>query len=635
MAIACHCNCKKQLNCLLSGDWDTLLSTLVSSYWGYEDLDDRALGTNASLGVAVFALAHLKMSLEGRLARASDAFPVAVAVAGSAFSSASRPGTVDLRVLAASDLGVYLVLDEGSALLASVFGEDADGTGAAELVALGLGTPGAPLGELAVDGALVGHARSTVRKLGADGTTVVGKLGDKTGAGLLASTAGLGAFAVLAPLSNGAVDRAPVLATLAGSLHGGALATTEGSLGHDRAVAGLSAGTTGLSAFAPGTEDGGAAVTGAGLGVAATRRRESGAGFTTIASEANYLALFPGATTAAGLGAHTPGSELGDCAVDGAPLSVATGGFEEGRALNTTVGCFYLDGAVGSLGTTVASLGAEAEGTPFGHGAVNGAEAGVTVGLSDEAGADVAVELRLGGDFTGLELSADAAGNGALGHGAPVGDLAVNGAGLGAAVTGLGEERALLSAVSDVAEDLAFVGLGALLLGAVFGASLGASGPFTPGSDDAVNGALVGFALFLLEEGRAGVATVFALPDDLAEAGAGADATGLGALGPAGPAGNPAVHGADADGARTCLFQGGAFLATIAGLGEDVASALLVTAAAGLVASGPGVPVFHDAVNGAGLDVAGNLGILNTAEFAAELRTSEDTASAAHGTTTA
>lgn len=351
--------------------------------------------------------------------------------------------------------------------------------------------------------------------------------------------------------------------------------------------------------------------------------------------EAGNLAVSVAEALAARLAADTPGSEIGDLAVNWAPLSVAAGGLEESWALDATIGGFLNNGTVRSLGTTVAGLGAETPGTPLGDGAVHRAETGIAIGGIDEEWAGLATESRLSGDLSGLELSSQATGDGAGAHLTPNRNLAVDRAVNGTTGTLLPLEGAFLATVGSVAKDLAGVGLFALVVRTVSSAGLGAFGPFAPITHDAINGALLGLALLLLDESGAGVATILALADDGASAGTGADTTGMGALGPGRPSGNPAVYRAHADSARAFLGSDGACLATVAGLGEDITGTLLVAGTAGLGAGGPGVPLFHDAVDGAGLDVAGNLFTLDATEVTAELGAGQDKAGAGHGATAA
>lgn len=136
-------------------------------------------------------------------------------------------------------------------------------------------------------------------------------------------------------------------------------------------------------------------------------------------------------------------------------------------------------------------------------------------------------------------------------------------------------------------------------------------------------------------EGRTGVATVLALANYVAYTGFLTNTARLGADRPGRPARNPAVDRADTDGAGTGLGCRRASLATIAGGSENVAGALLVTKATGLVAGRPGTEFFHEAVNGTGLFVAGNLFRCNTTEVATELSLSDNLAGASHGATTA
>lgn len=263
------------------GRWDghSVLGALVAGDRRHEYLDHSSsiLGVCAGLDVAVFTLAHLEVGFEGGLSGAGNALPVAVTVTGATFLGAFGPGAVDGRVLAAGDFSVNFFLNQGSALLAAVLGEDADGAGPAELVALGLRAPGRPLGNRAVDWALVEGTWGAVGQLGADGSAVVGKLGDGAGAGLLASSAGLVTLAVVTPSAHGAVDGALVFGTHTFHLHGRARTSAKGSSSDDGTGAALAASTTGLGALAPGTEDSSTAVTRTRLGVARNRLNKSSA----------------------------------------------------------------------------------------------------------------------------------------------------------------------------------------------------------------------------------------------------------------------------------------------------------------------------------------------------------------------
>lgn len=256
-----------------------VLGALVAGDRRHEYLDHSSsiLGVCAGADVAVLTLTHLEVRFEGGLSGAGNALPVAVTITGAAFLGAFGPGAVDGRVLAAGDFRVGLFLNEGSTLLAAVLGEGADGAGPAKLVALGLGAPVRPLGDLAVDWALVEGTWGTVRQLGADCSAVVGKLGDGAGAGLLASSAGLVTLAVVTPLTDVAVDGTLVFGTHTFDPHGRALASAKGSRRYDGTAAALAASAAGLGAFAPGTEDSSTAVARTRLGVARNLLNKSSA----------------------------------------------------------------------------------------------------------------------------------------------------------------------------------------------------------------------------------------------------------------------------------------------------------------------------------------------------------------------
>jgi hypothetical protein len=288
------------------------------------------------------------------------------------------------------------------------------------------------------------------------------------------------------------------------------------------------------------------------------------------------------------------------------------------------------NGAVGGLAAAVTGLGTEPPDTPLRNLAVDRAYATVAVGSGNEGAAGNTAETRLGDDLPGLELGANAASHRALAHGTPSGQLAVDRARLVIAVAVLPLKRALLASIGGGAKNLAVVRLRSLGSGAEDGARLGARGPRTPGRHDTVNGALLGFAFLLFDECGASVATVLALADDLTSAAGGTDTTGMRANRPTGPPGNPAVDGAHTGGTRALLLEGGAGLATVTSGGEDVANALLVTLAAGLVAGGPSTPRFHDTIDRASLFVASNLLGHDATQKAAKLRLSNNLAGTGH-----
>lgn len=572
------------------------------------------------------------MSLKSGRTRASDTLPMTVTIAGATLLGALRPGTIDNGVLAAGNCRVHLLLHEDRALLATKLGEYPDGTLALKLVAL-VGVPSGPLADFAINRAGLRGTRFAGRKLRADRATMVGELSDGASASLLPAAAGLVALAVLAPSTHTAVNRAFVLATLAGSLHRRALAAAVCSSSDEGAMAGLGASATGLGALAPLAEDAGTAVTRAGLRVAGAGLSEGVAGLAAILGEANNLAVSVGLATATGLGADSPGSEARNLAVNRAPLSVAGGSLKEGRALNSSMSGLSDNGAVGSLAAAVACLGTEPPDTPLGNLAVDWADAAVAGGSSDEAAACGTAKARLGGDLASLELSAHAAGHRALAHGTPSGQLTVDRAWLVVAVAVLPLERTLLASVSRGAKNLAVVGLRALSCRTEDGARLGTSRPRTPRSHDAVHRALLGFAFLLFDECGTGVATVLALANDLTSAAGSTNTTGMRADGPTRPARNPAMDWAHTGGARALLLQSGAGLATITSRGEDFANALLITLAAGLVASRPSPPLLHDAINGASLFVASNLLGHDTTEKATKLGLSDNLTGACHRST--
>jgi len=165
---------------------DALGSALVASDRRNEDLND-GLGVSsvfASFRVAVLALAHLNVSLQGGLSRARNALPVAVAVASAALLGALRPLAVHDSVLTPGHVGVGLSLSQDGALLAAIGRVDLDRTSAAKFIGLGNSLPEGPVGHHTVNRAFLGVALYGGRKLRADGAAVVRELLNGTGAGL-------------------------------------------------------------------------------------------------------------------------------------------------------------------------------------------------------------------------------------------------------------------------------------------------------------------------------------------------------------------------------------------------------------------------------------------------------------------
>jgi hypothetical protein len=172
---------------------------------------------------------------------------------------------------------------------------------------------------------------------------------------------------------------------------------------------------------------------------------------------------------------------------------------------------------------------------------------------------------------------------------------------VGVAVLGLIEAGALLAAVG-------YLGRGGALAALLAGATrLGARRPSAEGRHNAINRAGVIAALAGLGQQRAGVAAVLGMSDDGAGALLRAAATSLGARAPAAEGGHLAVDGASAVRAGLLLVEFAARDATESGSSSCLAGTSLSTGAARLGAFGPGGPRADDAINRAGLLVAGLL----------------------------
>lgn len=388
---------------------------------------------------------------------------------------------------------------------------------------------------------------------------------------------------------NGAL----VSSALAGFGHSRARTATEFGSIDESTLAGLGTSATGLCALAPGLEHGSTAVDGAGLGVARTRLGEGRAGLATVLGEDSALAHLLLGATATSLGAHTVATERGHLAVNRAELLTARARRSQSRALNTTVGGFLDDMAEASLTAAAAGLRAKAESTPTGDGAMHRADTSVACGGGDQGRAGRTTELGTGGNLARLELSTSAARDRAGAHSTECRNGAVNGASVGATVTGDKGVCAFLATKRRTTERSAGAELAALEERTIRRTGLGALRPGGPVGHRAVNGALLGLTLLLFLQSGTSVATVLALTNNVANTTALADAAGLAAYRPAGPTRDPAMHRADRSGAGTLLGSDWASFATITSRGKYVTDALLVAHAAGLGAGGPRPPFLH------------------------------------------
>jgi len=223
---------------------------------------------------------------------------------------------------------VFLELNQNRALLATVGWHNNNFTVAAELGRTSHCLPATPFGQLAVHRASVGVANGRGGEFGADGSAMIWKLGDGTGASHVTSTTRFGAGTVGTPLGHCAVNGALVLTAATRFGHGRTCATTmKGSL-DKTTFAGLGACAASLCALGPFHENGCLAVNGARLGVAGTVLLEGGAGLATVKGPADCLAVLVLNTRATGLGADAPVSPSRNFAVHRAKFEVTLLGLE-------------------------------------------------------------------------------------------------------------------------------------------------------------------------------------------------------------------------------------------------------------------------------------------------------------------
>merc|ERR1719453_2764596 len=283
---------------------------------------------------AVAALAHGGVVLKGGGLRAGDALPHAVLVALAAGGGALGPVTIDGGRTAGGNRLVVDGLYGGGALFAAVGGVGGNAAGAAELaLATGEGGVRGPGGDDAVSGAGSGGAGTDVDERRAGEATVLGELEDGAGALLGAVAAGLGAAAEGAPLANVAVDGAVGGAALAGGGGGGAALAAVLGLLVDGAGALLGAGAAGLGALGPVGPVADLAVGGAGLGVALLHLLHVLAVLAAVEGTGDVVTDTDAVATAAGAGADAPGVEAARLAVHGALALVAVALELEGGAL--------------------------------------------------------------------------------------------------------------------------------------------------------------------------------------------------------------------------------------------------------------------------------------------------------------
>jgi len=264
---------------------------------------------------------------------------------------------------------------------------------------------------------------------------------------------------------------------------------------------------------------------------------------------------------------------------------------EEVGANNAASGSLAGDGALAEGSATTAGLGASGPLGPGRHDAVNGASASTAIlGRGKGGGASLAAELGDAGDDASSGVGTSAASLGASTVGRPGGNDAINRAGVGVALLGLEEARALVATPDRVHSDLAGAGSGT---GA---ASLGARAESRPGGSGAVNRTGASAASYNLTEHATGLAAVGSGGHLLAGTSLEASATSDTAGRVGSPGTGLAISRASV-GVAALLGLGGVAVTAVVGLGDDVAYTDSSAGTAGLGAGSPGGPFGHDAVH--------------------------------------
>lgn len=387
--------------------------------------------------------------------------------------------------------------------------------------------PGTPLADCTVDGTFFGVALGSLLEhaagLAAEGSRVV----DGTTALLLATTARVGAGGPVLPSGHLAVSGADASAADLGLLEGRAVHAVA-LLGDLAALADLVAGATGLVALGPLGPLCDLALDSARLLHALGRLEKSRALHATGSGGAKDRAGTVNEAGATGDGALGPVVERANLAIDGAGEAVARLFFIDLGAFLAAVR-FLLEGSAPAVLGAVdleggAGLVARRPLGPLGHPAVDGAVLGVAVLHVLESRTDLAAGSLLE-DSAGAGLGATVAGLGTFAEVTPGRNLAVLGADLLVAGVGLLEVGARLAAVGVVDLDSAVAHVEARAAG------LAALVPLLPLVHDTVDRAGMHFAVFLLVDISAGLATVLGVLEHVAGAGALvlADAAGLSA----------------------------------------------------------------------------------------------------------
>jgi len=477
------------------------------------------------------------------------------------------------------------------------------GSSSDEGLGLGLGTNTASFGaggelrptrKLAVNGTTEGVARGESPVAGTSLAAIGLAVDNRLGALLGARTASGGACRPCRPPGKLAVNGAR-LSVASTFFLGGAVITT--MLGSNVNLVGtrLGAGATSLGAGGP-SVPGVFAVNGARVRVAVLNSGTAGATNTTMLGSSDYRLRSLLEAAAAQLVASAPGRPSSKLAINGTGERTAGLGGGKNKACNSTV-LSRGDNRAGTAGRTrTTSLGAARPCGPSGDLAVDGAGEGAAgLVLLGVRAADTTVKIG-GEDGASALLGASATGGSAGSEGSPGSNLAVDGAGEGVASL-----HSLHSRTFNTVERGSNNNGARALLGA--GSASGRAGTESrPAGNLAVNGTGEGIASLGGATDAAASTTVAGGGDDTLSAELGAGATSLGAGRPGRPGRKLAVNGARL-GVANALFLGGASVTTVAGSNVDGVVARLLATTTRLGASGPGVPGML-AINGARVGVA-------------------------------
>jgi hypothetical protein len=326
------------------------------------------------------------------------------------------------------------------------------------------------------------------------------------------------------------------------------------------------------------------AVNGAVVGIASHIFGENGASEATMGSRDDDGASVVDGAAATSLGAARPATPGGDLTVNSARVRVAGHSLLKRGARDAAIGHGGAHSAGLHLRTATAEGGAHTKARPVSDHAVDGAAVGVAVGAFREGRACATTSIGTD-DGTGLGDLAAATRDGTLRPGTPRGDDTVEWAGVSAAGSSVMKGRA-----SDAIK-LHRGGDGAVATHGAAVAEGSTDTVLTPLGDDAVDGALVGVTVKHFRRHRAADTAVHGSSDDAANPGGNTRVTGGSAI-------RPGTPFADDTGCRAVvrvarLGRGGSVArgATVRGLSEDGPVSVLCTAAAGLGAGAPLIPV--------------------------------------------